>query len=66
MFNLVHLAQEEDWRLKGAIIVTHTNPFDTQREQVGIISLNKRITAIIQVRRLDAKDLIEGIRNIGY
>ena len=28
-----------------------------------MISLNKRITATIQVRRLDAKDLIRGIRN---
>ena len=32
IFNLVHLAQKEGWRPKGAIIITHTNPFNTQRE----------------------------------
>ena len=31
-----------------------------------MILLNKRIIAITQARRLDTKDLIEGIRNIGY
>ena len=31
-----------------------------------MISLSKRITATTRVRRLDAKDLIKGIRNIGY
>ena len=46
MFNLVHLVQEEGWQPKGAIIVTHTNPFNTQQEQVGMISLSERITAI--------------------
>ena len=66
MFNLIHLAQEEGWRLKGAIIITHTNPFNTQQEQVGIISPSKRITATTQAQRLDAKDLIKGIRNISY
>ena len=45
MFDLVHLVQEEGWRPKGAIIVIYTNPFNTQREQVGMISLSKRITA---------------------
>ena len=47
MFDLVYLVQEEGWRLKGAIIITHTNPFNTQQEQIGIILLSKRITAII-------------------
>ena len=37
-----------------------------QREQVGMILLSKRITAITRARRLDAEDLIKGIRNIGY
>ena len=31
-----------------------------------MILLSKRITAIIQIQRLDAKDLTEGIRDIGY
>ena len=66
MFNLVYLAQEEGWRPKGAIIATYTNPFNTQREQVGMISLSKRITATTRVRRLDTKDLIGGIRNTGH
>ena len=47
MFNLVHLIQKEGWRLKGAIIVIYTNPFNTQREQVGMILLSKKITATI-------------------
>ena len=47
IFNLVHLAQEEGWQPKGAIIVIYTNPFNTQRKQVGMILLSKRITAII-------------------
>ena len=34
-----------------------------QQEQEGIISPSKRIVAIIQVQRSDAKDLIRGIRN---
>ena len=66
MFNLVHLIQEKGWRLKEAIIITHTNPFNTQREQVGIISLSKRITATTRVQHLDAKDLIKGIRDISH
>ena len=32
MFDLVHLVQEEGWRLKGDAIATYTNPFCTQRE----------------------------------
>ena len=63
MFNLVHSTQEEGWRLKKAIIVIQTNFFSLQREQEGIILLNKRITAIIQAQRLKAKDLIGGIKN---
>ena len=31
-----------------------------------MISLNKRITATTRTRRLDAEDLIKGIRDIGY
>ena len=31
-----------------------------------MILLSKKITATIRARRLDAKDLTEGIRNIGY
>ena len=31
-----------------------------------MISLSKRIIATTQARRLDAKDLIGGIRDIGY
>ena len=31
-----------------------------------MILLSKRITATTQARRLDAKDLTRGIRNIGY
>ena len=31
-----------------------------------MISLSKKITATIQVRRSDAKDLIRGIRDIGH
>ena len=63
MFNLVHLIQEEGWQLKGAIIAIQTNFFSLQREQEGIISLSKRITATVQARRLNAKDLTGGIRN---
>ena len=62
----MYLAQEEGWRPNRAVIATHTNPFNTQREQVGITSPSKRITATTQTRRLDAKDLIGGIRDIGY
>ena len=63
MFNLVHLIQEEGWRLKKTVIVIQTNFFSLQREQEGIISPNKRITAIVQARRSDAIDLIKSIRN---
>ena len=66
MFNLVHSAQEEGWQPKGAIITIHTNPFNTQQEQVGMISLSKRITATTQARRSDAEDLTGGIRNTGH
>ena len=59
----MHLKQEKGWQLKGAIIVIYTNFFSSQREQEGMILLNKRITATIQARRSDAKDLIGGIRN---
>ena len=31
-----------------------------------MISLSKKFTATTRVRRLDVKDLIEDIRNIGY
>ena len=44
----------------------YTNPFNTQREQVGIISPSKRITATTWARRLDAEDLTGGIRNTGH
>ena len=47
IFNLVHLIQEKGWRLKGAIIVTQTNFFLVQQEYIGMISLSKRITAIV-------------------
>ena len=63
MFNLVHLKQEEGWRPNRAIIVTQINFFSAQREHEGIISPSKRIIDITQARRLDAKDLIRGIRN---
>ena len=66
MFNLIYLVQEKGWRPKGAIIIIHTNPFNTQQEQVNMISPNKRITATTQARRLDTKDLTKGIKNIGY
>ena len=44
MFNLVHLRQEEGWRLKGATIIIQTNFFSAQREYIGIILPNERIT----------------------
>ena len=44
MFNLVHLRQEEGWRLEGATIIIQTNFFSAQCEYIGIISPNKRIT----------------------
>ena len=66
MFNLVYLVQKEGWRSKRAIIIIYTNPFNTQQEQVGIISLSKRITATIRARHLDTKNLTGGIRNIGH
>ena len=66
MFDLVYLVQKEGWRLKGAIIVTHTNPFNTQQEQIGMISPNKKITAITRARRSDTKDLTGGVKNINY
>ena len=66
MFDLVYLTQKEGWRFEGAIIAIYTNPFDTQREQVGMISLSERIIATTRVRRLNAEDLTGGIRNTGY
>ena len=66
MFNLVHSTQEEGWRPKRAIIIIYTNPFNTQREQVGMILLSKRITATTQARRLNTKNLTKGIKNTGY
>ena len=48
------------------MIAIYTNPFNTQQEQVGMILPSKRITATIQIRRLDAEDLTGGIRNTGY
>ena len=48
------------------MIIIYTNPFSTQREQVGIISPSKRITATTRARRSDAKDLIGGIKNTDY
>ena len=47
MFNLVHLIQEEGWRLKGAVIVIQTNFFSAQQEYIGMILPNKRITNTI-------------------
>ena len=47
----------------------YTSPFSTQRKQVGIILLSKKITAISlerQARHLNTKDLIKDIRDIGY
>ena len=44
----------------------HTNFFLVQQEYIGIISLNKRITAtsLKQYKeRLNTKDLIKGIRS---
>ena len=41
----------------------HTNFFLAQREYIGMISLSKRITAVVQARRSDTEDLIGGIRN---
>ena len=46
IFNLVYLTQKEGWRLEGAVIIIQTNFFLVQREQEGMISLNKRITDI--------------------
>ena len=63
MFNLVHLTQKKDWRLKEAAIITQTNFFSLQQEQEGMISPKERITAITQVRRSDVEDLIRDIRN---
>ena len=40
-----------------------TNFFLAQQEYIGIISLSEKITATIQVRRLDTEDLTGGIRN---
>ena len=48
MFDFIHSEQEEGWRLEGAAIATQTNFFLAQREYIGMISLSKRITAIIQ------------------
>ena len=47
IFNLVHLRQEEGWRLEGAVIIMQTNFFLAQREYIGMISLSERITNII-------------------
>ena len=63
IFNLVHLEQKEGWQLDGAAIIIQTNFFSTQQEQEGMTSPSEKITAIIQVQRLNAKDLIRGIRN---
>ena len=63
MFDLVHLTQEEGWRPKKATIAIQTNFFSSQREQEGIISPSKRITATVQAQHSDAKNLIGGIRN---
>ena len=63
MFDLVHLTQKEGWQLNRAAIAIQTNFFSIQQEQEGIISLSKRITAVIRARRLDTKDLMEDIRN---
>ena len=46
MFDLVHSIHKEGWRLEGAVIIIQTNFFLVQREQEGIISLNKRMTDI--------------------
>ena len=37
-----------------------------QREQEGMILLSKRIIIINKARRLNAVNLIRGIRDIGY
>ena len=66
MFDLVHSAQEEGWRPDGATIATHTNPFDAQREQVGMISPSERITATTRARRSEAEDLMGGVRDTGH
>ena len=66
MFNLIHLKQEEGWRLNKAAIITHTNFFLAQQEYIGIISPSKKITATSLKQHMehsDAKDLIRGIRN---
>ena len=60
---LIYLEQEEGWRLKKAIIATQTNPFFAQQEQGLIISPSKEIDVASSTRRIDAKDLIGGIRN---
>ena len=63
---MVYLKQKEGWRPDGAAIIIYTNFFSLQREYIGIISLNKRITVINlkqYMERLDAKNLIGGIRN---
>ena len=70
MFDLVHSAHEEGCRPEGAAIATHTNPFSARREQEGMISPSKRITATSleqRALRSDAEDLVGGgIRDTGH
>ena len=49
MLDLVHFKQVEDWRPKGAAIVTQTSPFIEQWEHAGIISLEEIINATSRV-----------------
>ena len=56
MLALVHLEQEEGWRLQ-------TNPFFIQQEQGLIISPSREIDVANNTQHTDAKDLIKGIRN---
>ena len=69
IFNFIYSVHKEGWQLDRVAITIYTNPFSVQQEQVGIISLSKRITATNLERWavcLDAKDLIGGIRDTGY
>ena len=61
MFTYIHSTQEEDWRLVGETITTHTNSFSKQQEQKGMISLSKKIIVTSLLHQLNAEDLTEDI-----
>src|SRR6266568_3098683 len=66
MFAFVHSAQDNGWRPEGDTITMYNSPAFEQREQKGIISQIKEIVRTRQARRLEAVDLMGGIRNKGH